>query len=203
VSGTSVTGSTNIDAIASTITAGQISSVLSSTGVDLTSAASLNNMVSSIRSVADTVVAGGGNTDSVNLGDINHLKTVVVDGDFTMNGGSSGAGVLVVKGNLTFSGNVNYTGVIMVIGKGSMTRNGGGNGTISGEIWVANTAGPDGIVGNADDALGATTFDTSGGGSSNIQYCSSAIHNALTNLHSPPAPPSNAPLIVKAFNHVF
>jgi hypothetical protein len=115
----------------------------------------------------------------------------------------SGAGMLVVKGTLTFDGNVNYTGVILVIGKGSMIRHGGGNGTLSGETWVANTAGPDGIVGNADDALGATTFDTSGGGSSNIQYCSSAVHNALTNLHSPPTPPSNAPLIVKAFNHVF
>jgi Tfp pilus assembly protein PilX len=201
VSGAGVTGSTNINAIASTITAGQISSVLSSTGVDLTSAASLNNMVSSIRSVADTVVAGNGDSGSVNMGDVNHLKTVVVDGDFAMHG--SGAGMLVVKGTLTFDGNVNYTGVILVIGKGSMIRHGGGNGTLSGETWVANTAGSDGIVGNADDALGATTFDTSGGGSSNIQYCSSAVHNALTNLHSPPAPPSNAPLIVKAFNHVF
>jgi hypothetical protein len=119
-----------------------------------------------------------------------------------MNGGSSGAGILVVKGNLTFAGNINYTGIIMVIGKGRMTRSGGGSGTISGAIWVANTVGADGIIGTADDALGSAELDTSGAGNSNIQHCSSAINNALGNLNSPPAPPPNAPLTARTFRQL-
>jgi hypothetical protein len=106
---------------------------------------------------------------------------------------------LVVTGQLTFNGNVDYTGIIMVIGKGIMVRNGGGNGTISGAVWVANTAGADGIVGNADDAMGAAVLNTSGGGSSNIQYCSSAVNNAV-GLTSPP--PTYSPLKIASFRQV-
>jgi hypothetical protein len=60
-----------------------------------------------------------------------------------------------------------------------MQRNGGGggNGTISGGILVAKVVGPDGIYGTADDAIGSgPTLDTSGGGNSDILYCSSAIN---------------------------
>ena len=96
-------------------------------------------------------------------------RIIVADGDFTMSGGQSGFGILVVKGQLTFNGNIDFTGIIMVIGQGIMVRNGGGNGTISGAVWVANTAGADGIVGNADDAMGAAVLNTSGGGE---QQCS-------------------------------
>jgi Tfp pilus assembly protein PilX len=202
VDGQSVTAETHVDDIAKAITSAELDSIESSSGIDLRSAADLNDMVSSIRAVADTALAGDGNSNSVNLGSVNNLQTVVIDGDFTMNEGSSGAGILVVKGNLTFAGNINYTGVIMVIGKGSMTRSGGGSGTISGAIWVANTVGADGIIGTADDSLGLSQLDTSGGGNSNIQHCSSAINNALGNLDSPPAPPPNAPLTARTFRQL-
>ena len=87
----------------------------------------------------------------------------------------------------------------MTIGKGVMVRNGGGNGTLSGAIWVANTAGPDGIVGTADDAMGPATFDVSGGGASNVQYCSSAVNNALAATAPPPTYP---PLTVLSFRQI-
>ena len=42
----------------------------------------------------------------------------------------SGSGILLVEGNLTMSGTPNFNGLILVIGKGSVTKNGGGNGTL-------------------------------------------------------------------------
>ncbi len=92
VDGRSVTAATNMDAIATTITSSQVSSVVNNNQVDLTSAASLNNLVNTIRSVADTVAPGGSSSSTVDLGSVSSLKTVVVNGDFTMNGGASGAG---------------------------------------------------------------------------------------------------------------
>jgi hypothetical protein len=185
-----------MDAIATTLTGAQ----LNNNGYNLNDATSLNSLVQYIQGLPQTtVVAGGSNETNVNLGTVSDLKVVVVDGDFTMRGSASGAGMLVVKGQLTYSGNVNYTGIIMVIGKGIMVRSGGGNGTISGAVYVANTAGPDGNVGTADDAMGAAVLNTSGGGASNIQFCSSAYNNAV-NATSPP--PVYAPLTVSSFRQI-
>jgi len=196
VNGHQVDATTNMSDIAKTLTAAQ----LTSNGYNLNDAGSLNGLVQELHDLPQTTVApAGSNSSSVNLGDISNLKIVVVDGDFTMNGGASGAGILVVKGQLTFSGNVSYTGIIMVIGKGVMVRNGSGNGTISGAVWIANTAGPDGVVGNADDALGAASLDTSGGGASNFQYCSSAVNNALA---ATAPPPTYSPLTVVSFRQI-
>ena len=192
MNGKSVDASTNMNDIAKSVTPAQ----MNNNGINLNDPASLNGLVNSIAALPQaTVVPGGSN--SVDLGSASNLKVVVVDGDFAMTG--SGAGILVVKGQLTFNGNVDYTGIIMVIGKGIMVRNGGGNGTISGAVWVANTAGADGIVGTGDDAMGAAVLNTSGGGSSNIQYCSSAVNNAISQT-SPP--PTYSPLKVASFRQV-
>ncbi len=194
VNGQQVDASTNMADIAKTLTQ------LTSNGYNLNDAASLNSLVQELHDLPQTTVApGGSNSSSVDLGSVSNLKIVVVDGDFTMNGSASGAGILAVKGQLTFSGNISYTGIIMVIGKGIMVRNGGGNGTISGAVWVANTAGPDGIVGNGDDALGTASLDTSGGGASNFQYCSSAVNNALA---ATAPPPTYSPLTVLSFRQI-
>ena len=196
VNGQQVDASANINDIAKTLTQAQ----LTSNGYNLNSAASLNGLVQELHDLPQTtVVAGGSDSSSVNLGSVSSLKIVAVDGDFTMNAGASGAGILVVKGQLTFSGNVSYTGIIMVVGKGVMVRNGGGNGTISGSVWIANTAGPDGVVGNADDAMGPASLDTSGGGASNFQYCSSAVNNALA---ATAPPPTYSPLTVVSFRQI-
>jgi Tfp pilus assembly protein PilX len=196
VNGQQVDASTNMDDIVKTLTQAQINS----NGYDLNDAASLNSLVQTIHDLPQTTVLPGGSSDAnVNLGDVSHLKVVVVDGDFSLSQGASGAGILVVKGELTFSGNFSYTGIIMAVGKGVMSRSGGGNGTISGSVWAANTAGPDGIVGTADDAMGATTLDLSGGGASNFQYCSSAVNNALAATAPPPTYP---PLNVLSFRQI-
>jgi Tfp pilus assembly protein PilX len=198
VNGVSVNATTNMNDIAKTMTAGQMNSA----GYDLNSAASLNNLVNNIQGLPQAVTVADGTSSSDvpgGIGTAANQKIIVANGDFSLGGGASGFGILVVKGTLTFSGNINWTGIIMVIGDGIMVRNGGGNGTISGAIWVANTSGPDGAPGTADDAMGAAVLNTSGGGASNIQYCSSAVANALSLTASSP---TYAPLIVKSFRQV-
>ena len=98
-----------------------------------------------------------------------------VDGDLVLGPGDpTGQGTLIVTGNLTLSGNFNFNGVIMVLGEGHVLRNGGGSGFINGAMFVAKFA----RTGADTDVIQAPTFDTNGGGSATIQYCSNAIDKA-------------------------
>jgi len=98
-----------------------------------------------------------------------------VDGDFVLGPGDpTGQGTLIVTGNLTLDGNFNFNGVIMVLGEGNVTRSGGGSGHINGAIFVAKFA----RTGLDTDVFQAPTFDTNGGGSATIQYCSNAVDMA-------------------------
>jgi hypothetical protein len=98
-----------------------------------------------------------------------------VDGDLTLGPGEpTGQGTLIVTGNLTLDGNFNWNGVIMVLGAGHVFRNGGGHGNIFGAMFVAKFP----RIGPATDVFQAPTFDTSGGGTSNIQYSSNAVDKA-------------------------
>jgi len=189
--GNDVTASIDPDAIAMKIPASMLMYIKTTYNIDLLDVADLNGLVTKLKKIADTVAPGGSNATSVDVGAPGDTKVVVVTGDFTLNG--NGAGILTVTGELIFNGNVNYDGVILVIGEGSMRRNGAGNNTISGFILVANTQGPDGIPGTGDDVLGPPKFDTSGGGNSNVDYCSTAINNALGGL----------PLSPLTFRHYF
>jgi hypothetical protein len=98
-----------------------------------------------------------------------------VDGDLVLGPGSpTGQGTLIVTGNLTLDGNFNWNGVIMVLGAGHVYRSGAGQGNIYGAMFIANFA----KTGASTDVFGAPTFDTSGGGTSNIQYSSNAVDMA-------------------------
>ena len=98
-----------------------------------------------------------------------------VDGNLTLGPGNpTGQGTLIVTGNLTLDGNFNWKGVIMVLGEGSVYRSGGGHGNIYGAIFVAKFT----KTGADTDAFQAPVFDTSGGGTSNIQYSSNAVDMA-------------------------
>ena len=96
-------------------------------------------------------------------------------GDLVLGPGSpTGQGTLVVTGNLTLNGNFNFNGVIMVLGTGAVYRNGGGHGNIYGAMYVAKFP----RTGASTDVFQAPIFDTSGGGTSNIQYSSDAVDKA-------------------------
>jgi hypothetical protein len=114
------------------------------------------------------------------LGSTPNPKLVVINGDLTMTGGTTGAGILLVTGTLTFRGNITYDGILLVLGKGILIRDGAGNGVISGGIYVANIAGPDGNINTlADNIWGTPVWNTAGGGTSDVDYVYSTENNAL------------------------
>ena len=115
---------------------------------------------------ASTASLGASNPDGV---------FTFVDGDLTLGPGNpTGQGTLIVTGKLTLDGNFNWNGVIMVLGKGEVYRSGGGHGNIYGAIFVAKFT----KNGLDSDLFQAPIFDTSGGGTSNIQYSTDAIDKA-------------------------
>ncbi|HEX7895898.1 MAG TPA: hypothetical protein VF447_16990, partial [Terriglobales bacterium] len=57
--------------------------------------------------------------------------------------------------------------VVLVIGQGSITHNGGGNGTFNGAVYVAKT---NDAAGNPLPALGTPTYMWTGGGTNQINY---------------------------------
>ena len=116
--------------------------------------------------IASTASLGASNPDGA---------FTFVDGDLTLGPGNpTGQGTLIVTGDLTLNGNFQWNGVIMVLGSGRVFRSGGGHGDIYGAVYVAKFA----KTGASTDVFGAPTFDTSGGGTSNIQYSSDAIDRA-------------------------
>jgi Tfp pilus assembly protein PilX len=140
----------------------------------------LQALVNSVTAAADPTNIYNGNTSSItNLGTSSSPVINVVNGDLTIGGGLSGAGILLVTGTLTMSGNPNYTGIILVIGKGVFNKNGGGNGTMDGAILVANMNNSGGIpialgYGNPP---GSPTINWNGGGNANINYDSCTINS--------------------------
>lgn len=96
----------------------------------------------------------------------------VINGDYS--GGVSGAGILLVTGTLTFNGAPSYNGLILAIGKGNVVKNGGGNGTLNGSLFVANmytdTTYAHLIPLGLNLPPGPPTIAWNGGGNSTIQY---------------------------------
>ena len=149
----------------------------------------LHDLARKVRAAADVV--GTSSTDNASLGTTVAPKIVYIEGDYTVSGGINGAGLLWVTGTLTFNGNAAWTGTIFTVGKGNFQRTGGGNGVISGANFVANVAGPDGLMwtaddcsgpdgipGNSDDGPAVATYNNSGGGTGDTRYCSTDISSS-------------------------
>jgi hypothetical protein len=99
-----------------------------------------------------------------------------VNGNATLDGG---AGLMIVTGDLTLSGNAVFNGVILVLGNGKVIRDGGGNGTILGSIYVAKFARswPSSENGLPHPFL-APVVNVGGGGTANFQYDSSWVQKS-------------------------
>ncbi len=115
------------------------------------------------------------NPSTLNIGSIGPpINPVinVVQGDYTLDGSTTGSGILLVTGNLTFSGNPTYDGLILVIGQGTVTKNGGGNGTLNGAMLVANMFDGSGnpIPLGAGNAPGQPSITWNGGGTAQFNY---------------------------------
>jgi len=131
-----------------------------------TSVSNLENIYNTLKSVADVAVTGNVTLTEAQVGTTSDRKIVVIDGNATL-GPVNGAGILIVTGQLTLSGNFNYHGLILCIGQGNLLRNGGGNGDITGAIVVAKTR----DTSNTKlTTLGNPTYNTAGGGNSDIVY---------------------------------
>ena len=104
------------------------------------------------------------------------------DGDCVL-GPADGGGILVVTGTLTLHGNFSFNGLILVTGQGGVIRNGGGNGTIQGNLVIAPYVASS-IAGNIDpaktDGFLAPQYHTNGGGNSTITYNSNNQLSGLT-----------------------
>jgi hypothetical protein len=131
----------------------------------------LNNLQSAATSLNRYFVPSttGG---SVTVSDSNTTPTGItfVDGDCNLTGGS---GLLIVTGDLSMSGNPSFDGVVLVLGRGTVNRNGGGNGTFSGAMVVA------AFDRNGTGGFTAPSFNTNGGGNSTLQYDSLAVSRAM------------------------
>ncbi len=163
-----------VNAIITDISQSEIADIDSNYNINLLDPDDLDNLVATIKRQADTVAPDGSNDGTVDLGETGNLKVVVVTGDFTITAGvgDHGAGILVVTGTLEFHGSPTYTGLILVIGDGIVYRYSAGNydeGILNGAILIANTNGnPTGPY-----------YDVDGHGRGTIQYCSTAVDNAV------------------------
>ena len=97
--------------------------------------------------------------------------------DFTGDGG----GIMVVSGKLTLRGNFNFNGLIIITGQGGVERQGGGNGTIQGNMVVAPYVNSSVLPASnpVSSSFLAPQYDLSGGGNSTIQYNSASLAAGL------------------------
>ena len=131
----------------------------------------LEALVAQVTSLASPANTYNGNTSSITNPGTDAAPVInVITGDATISGGFTGAGILLVEGNLTISGTPAYSGLILVIGKGSVTKNGGGNGTLDGSLLVANLYNSSGQLLASTGAPGIPTINWNGGGNATIQY---------------------------------
>jgi hypothetical protein len=112
-----------------------------------------------------------------NAGTATDSKFTFVDGNVNLDGGD---GLLIVTGTVNITGNRSFSGIIMMMGDGVLTRSGGGSGDLLGAFVIASfkRTWPASETGLAHPFT-APTFDTSGGGSGNIQFDSAAVQRAL------------------------
>ncbi len=141
-----------------------------------TDCAYMVRLAAAIRAAADYVCTASSpcsHWDATTIDSITY-----VDGDLD---DVSGRGILWVTGEVTFRGNSSWEGAVFVVGKGRFSRDGGGNGHTWGGTIVANIAGPDEVLGTADDCsapgggFDTAFYDVNGGGTHDTVFCSDAI----------------------------
>ncbi len=147
----------------------------------------LSAIVQDVQNVA-TQTFSGDYTGIPNLGTAANPEVTVIDGNLTLSGATSGAGILLVTGTLTYKGNFTFDGLILVVGAGVLQASGGGSGNFTGGVVVANIGDNSGCAAgtnpcytkNPTDAnllphLGVPTVGWNGGGSNSLQFNSCSI----------------------------
>jgi len=141
----------------------------------------INNVTSLISSFANQTITGP--TSSVNLGTDANPQITVVNGDLSLGGGTSGAGILLVTGNLNLNGLVSFNGIVLVIGQGTVSVSGGGGGQFNGAFFVARTVDSSGNPLPASSAPANPVVNWSGGGGNGIYYDSCWVTKLQSNFY--------------------
>jgi Tfp pilus assembly protein PilX len=142
----------------------------------------LESVVAGLEATATTVYnpAFGAATSIGNVGTATDQRIVVVNGDCDF-GPGDGYGILVVRGDLIVQGNFSWTGMILVVGQGTLRWNGGGNGEVSGGIFLARTRDTrtaSDLLGPLRSTRGSVAIDFNGGGGNGILFNSDSTANA-------------------------
>jgi hypothetical protein len=133
-------------------------------GADVTPA-NLDGFIQNMQSYATSPILTG---NVSGLPATTTSSVTYVNGNLTLSGNPTGNGVLIVTGTLTFSGDFTWNGIVLVIGQGQVVHNGGGNGTFTGAIYVAQTKD---AAGNLLPVIpGQPQYTWNGGGTNSIQY---------------------------------
>lgn len=140
----------------------------------------LTKVVNMITAAAGpNVFPNGSSSTPTNMGTNAAPVINVVQGPLSL--GGSGAGVLLVEGDLTLVGGFSYNGIVLVIGTGTVTKNGGGGGTLNGSMLVANmytTASHTTLIPMGyNNPPGPPTIGWNGGGNATFQYDSCWINS--------------------------
>jgi hypothetical protein len=144
----------------------------------------VHDLVEAVRLSAD-VICPPGQANLCTMPPAAPDRVVFVDGDFILGASDDGQGLLLVTGQLDIHGDCRWVGTMWAVGEGTFIRNGAGNEDITGSIFVANIAGPDGVYGNADDCTGGDNgfgevyFNAKGGGNGDTVYCSNVILDSM------------------------
>lgn len=128
--------------------------------------------------------------DPTSPADQPNMTTTVMQGDLTLNGSISGAGVLVITGTASFKGTPDWDGIIIVLGGHAEIRGGGNSNTgFEGTMIVSNINYGGDPRNPGDDwedspiAVGQLVeWDTAGGGGGNYTYYCYYVQQARTQL---------------------
>ena len=133
--------------------------------------AGLTTLSSTVKSIATASYTG--NQSGVGIGSSDNPQVTFVDGNLTLSGTTSGAGILFVTGTLVTSGNFSFKGLIFVVGDGVWTSGGGGSGRVDGSVFIANiysSTTHNTSTLRSSPGVGSVTLDWDGGGGNGIYY---------------------------------
>ncbi len=122
--------------------------------------------VGQLAAFADNVLPAG-TYDGLTWGTTAAPEITLINGDAIVEGGGTGAGLLVVKGNLDYNGAFTYTGLVFILG-GEFTMS-GANKTIVGGTFAAN------VIDNGDGTYSYGTPTVVFNGNSNFLYSAQGI----------------------------
>ncbi len=111
----------------------------------------------------------------IHMGTVDHPQITVAQQDLTLNGGGTGAGVLVVRGVFDLGGAFVYDGLVLVVGDGELRLH-GANKTLRGGVYVANVE----VDADGNRTFGTPTVEISG--NSNFVFSSDDLKMAINLL---------------------